>query len=126
MESGRTAHVLLVDDEPNLLRVLKRGLEHNGLEVTAVGDPRVAIDTLRQDPDQFDSIVTDFGMPGLNGIEMARLVRSIRADLPILLYSGFLDDKETSDATEAGVTQILNKPIHAAQLAAAIRASHAN
>lgn len=123
-ETGHTAHVLLVDDEPNLLRVLCRGLQRNGLEVTAIQDPLQALETLRENPSKFDAFVTDFDMPGINGIEAARQVRDIRQDLPILLCSGFMDSQATRSATEAGVTRTLNKPIMAKELASAIRELH--
>lgn len=124
-DDDRTAHVLLVDDEPNLLRVLSRGLERKGLEVTALEDPAAAIETLRTDPGKFDAFVTDFDMPGINGIEAARQVRDLRGDLPIVLCSGFMDAQTTQAATAAGVTRILTKPIMAKDLAAVIRELHA-
>jgi len=123
-EPDHTAHVLLVDDEPNLLRVLTRGLNRNGVEVTAVADPQRALEILREAPDKYDAFVTDFDMPGINGIEAARQVRDIRHNLPILLCSGFMDAQATSTATDAGVTRILTKPIMAKELAGVIRELH--
>lgn len=118
--SGQGLHVLLVDDEPNLLRVLKRGLQRLGFEVTAMEDPRQAIEAVRQAPDSFHAYITDFDMPGLNGIESTRVIREIRAELPIMLCSGFMDTKTSDEATEAGVTRLMTKPILAKHLAQAI------
>ena len=121
MEAGPAIHVLLVDDEPNLLRVLQRGLDRNGFQVTACLDSQSAIDALREDPDQHDIIVTDLGLPRINGIELARQALDLRADLPILLTSGYMDDANTARATAAGISRIMQKPIKAQDLSDTIR-----
>ncbi len=115
--SGKGLHVLLVDDEPNLLRVLARGLQRYGFEVTALEDPQLAIEAIRKTPDRFQTFITDFDMPGLNGIESTQIIRKIRADLPILLCSGFMDTKTSKEASDAGVTRLITKPILAKTLA---------
>ena len=120
LPSGEGLHVLLVDDEPNLLRVLTRGLERLGFQVTALDDPKAAIEAIRAAPDRFDAFVTDYDMPGLNGIESTRLIRELRQDLPILLCSGFMDTDATDEANEAGVSLLLTKPIRAKHLAETI------
>ncbi|MFN3244122.1 MAG: PAS domain S-box protein [Planctomycetota bacterium] len=115
------ARVLLVDDEPKLLSVLSRGLQRFGLRITAVEDPRRALETLQDDPTQFDVVVTDLDMPGLDGIETATRVRALRADLPIVLCSGFMETEAQERALESGVTRVLGKPLLATELATAIR-----
>ena len=67
------------------------------------------------------AFVTDYDMPGLNGIESTRLIRELRQDLPILLCSGFMDTDATDEANEAGVSLLLTKPIRAKHLAQTIR-----
>lgn len=118
--SGEGVHVLLVDDEPNLLRVLTRGLQSFGFEVTAMEDPQHAVEAFRDAPDRFHAFITDFDMPGLNGIESTRIIRKIRADLPVLLCSGFLDTKTANQASEAGINRLMTKPILAKNIAQAI------
>ncbi|MGK0303387.1 MAG: CheY-like chemotaxis protein, partial [Planctomycetota bacterium] len=122
--SGEGIHVLLVDDEPNLLRVLTRGLKRFGFEVTALEDPRAAIEAMRATPDRFNAFVTDFDMPGLNGIESTRIIRKIRTDLPVLLCSGFMDTKTSQEAAEVGVTRLMTKPILTKHLALTICELH--
>lgn len=118
--SGEGLHVLLVDDEPNLLRVLTRALQGFGFEVTAFGDPQAAIEAMRATPDRFHAYITDFDMPGLNGIESTQIIRKISANLPILLCSGFMDTQTSAEASEAGVTRLMTKPILAKHLAMTI------
>ena len=115
------ARVLLVDDELCLLSVLEKGLERFGIRVTTDTEPARALDRLRLDPQAFDVFITDFDMPGSDGIETARLAREIRPDLPVVLCSGFLDGLSTERARAVGVTRTLAKPIVPSELAAAIR-----
>ena len=119
--SGPGLRVLLVDDEPNLLRVLTRGLQLLGFEVVATEHPQHAIETLRAEPNRFDAFVTDFDMPLMNGITTAAQARAINSKMPILLSSGFMESHVFDEAKDAGVSRILTKPIMAKDLAAAIQ-----
>jgi len=121
MQADTSTHVMLIEDEQNLLHVFVRGLERNDLAVTGFTHPAEAIAALEANPDQFHVVVTDLGLPEIDGIEVARRVRAIRADLPVLLTSGYMAAEDAATATEAGVALILNKPIRAKQLADAIR-----
>lgn len=114
--------VLLIDDEASIRSVLTRGLQRLGFQVTAMEDPQDAIEVLRADPRRFDAVVTDFDMPGMNGIQTAKRIQQLRRDLPIVLCSGFLDAQNSEEASVAGVARILNKPIMSQDLAAAIHA----
>jgi PAS domain S-box-containing protein len=114
--------VLLIDDEASIRHVLTRGLQRLGFQVTAMEDPQGAIEMLRDDPQRFDAVVTDFDMPGMNGIETAQRIQHLRRDLPIVLCSGFLDAQVSEAAIVAGVARILSKPIMSQDLAAAIQA----
>tara|TARA_R110002096_G_scaffold5514_17_gene25836 strand:- start:1762 stop:4107 length:2346 start_codon:yes stop_codon:yes gene_type:complete len=122
--SGAGVHVLLVDDEPNLLRVLTRGLQRYDFEITSLTDPKAAVAAIKEAPDRFAVFITDFDMPGLNGIESTRIIREICPDLPILLCSGFMDNKTSTEASEAGVTRLMTKPISVRHLAQTICELH--
>lgn len=115
------AHVLLVDDEANLLRVLKRGLELAGFTVTAVADAAAATAALADAATRPDILVTDLSMPGASGIELAREARAARPDLPVLLCTGFVHKELEQEALEAGVTRLLDKPLQVRSLADVIR-----
>jgi len=119
--SNEHARILLADDEPKLLRVLSRGLERFGFAVTPVSDPQRALETLRDDPSKFDVFVTDLDMPGMDGIEASKLVRELRADMPIVLCSGFMESEAQQRALASGVTRVLGKPVLATELAATVR-----
>src|SRR5215831_7996948 len=78
--------VLLVDDEPALLRAFSRFLETVGFQVRTAQDGEAALDQLRST--RFDVIISDITMPGMSGIEFLRLVREHDLDVPIVLMTG--------------------------------------
>jgi CheY-like chemotaxis protein len=64
--------LLLIDDEPDILYVMKRGLESHGFQVDAFNDPRKALEHFR--PNYYHRIITDIRMPGMNGFELVRKI----------------------------------------------------
>ena len=101
--------ILYVDDDPDLALMVERLLEIYGYRVSTHNNPFTALSALRADPAAFDLVVTDFNMPGLSGLEVAREVRGIRSDLPVALTSGFLDETARVQAGEAGVRELIYK-----------------
>ena len=71
-------------------------------------------------PDSYDLVLTDEMMPGLTGTAFARAAREARAGLPIILISGYTGPMLTQMAHAAGVREVLRKPVHARELAAAL------
>ena len=61
-------------------------------------------------PKAFDLVVTDFNMPGLSGLDVARQLRAIRPDLPVAVTSGFISEELRAGAPDAGVCEIIFKP----------------
>ncbi|MDY6817352.1 MAG: response regulator [Halobacteriales archaeon] len=105
--------VLHVDDDPALGDLVKTYLERETSEidctVTTETSPRDALATLRNDGQKFDCVISDYDMPGMNGIDFLDAVREIDPELPVLLFSG----EETTDIApkiiEAGLTDYLQK-----------------
>jgi PAS domain S-box-containing protein len=83
-----TGTVLVVDDEPLVLRVTKRSLEALGITAILVSDVPSAIAALRTDR-RFDCVLTDIVMPKLSGVALVEHIRKIRPDLPVVVMSGF-------------------------------------
>lgn len=115
-------HILYVDDDASLLFLVKRLLERHGFRVSAFSNQMSALDALRADAAGCDLVLTDYNMPGLSGLDVAREVRSIRADLPVVVASGFIDDGLRSQAAAAGVRDLLFKPAAVEDFCSAIQA----
>jgi PAS domain S-box-containing protein len=114
---GGGQRVLYVDDEPDLVKVGRRRLEWMGYSVVAETDPKRALKTFRRTPDDFDVVVTDFAMPGINGLSLADRLRELRPGLPIVVLTGYLDALSPEHFKAAGVSVVLNKPVTMSELA---------
>ncbi|MCX7143649.1 MAG: PAS domain S-box protein [Proteobacteria bacterium] len=102
--------VLYVDDDEAIVYLMTRLLERRGYRVSGYTDPREALAAVRADPDQFDLTVTDYNMPGMSGLEVVRALREIRADLPIVMASGYITEELRVEAHAAGVSELVFKP----------------
>lgn len=112
--------VLLVDDEPTLVSLAERGLTRQGHRVFGFTHPATALEAFRLDPDQFDVVITDLSMPHMSGLELARHIRRIRADVPVILTTGFLSPETEADARAAGIDEVTVKASTVADLSSAI------
>jgi CheY-like chemotaxis protein len=79
--------ILLVDDDPDIRSLTRTFLEHEGYSVFSSGDAERAVQIFRSVP-QIDLLVTDLYMPGRSGMDLARELKGIRNDLPVLMISG--------------------------------------
>jgi CheY-like chemotaxis protein len=107
---GHGERILFVDDEPSLAELGQRRLEMLGYTVAVATTTGKAIDMVRADPLAFDLVITDFTMPGLNGIELATAITRIRPDLPVILATGHIDDFPAEVTGAAGIRRVLLKP----------------
>ncbi len=105
--SGR--RLLYIDDDDALIYLVKRMLERRGFIVSGYTDPREALKALRAAPDGFDIVVTDYNMPSLSGLDVARAVRNLRPGLPIAIASGFIDSILLAQAEESGARELIVK-----------------
>jgi two-component system cell cycle response regulator CpdR len=102
------ARILLAEDDDSLRGFLARALERAGYEVTACADGDTAAAALDQD---WDLLLTDIVMPGLDGIEVARQAAARHPGLRIMFITGFAAVALAGDRTPAGA-KVLSKPIH--------------
>jgi two-component system cell cycle sensor histidine kinase/response regulator CckA len=99
---------------------MTRLLERQGYQVSGYTDARTALAAVRADPAKFDLAVTDYNMPGMSGLDLARSLREIRADLPIAVASGYITDELREQAPAAGVSELVYKPNTAEELCEAV------
>jgi len=102
-------HILFLDDDDTLVFLVRRLLERRGYRVTAFSDPIQAIDAVRAHPEGFDLLLTDFNMPGMSGLEVAKTVLAINPALPVAVASGYITDELQSQARAAGVREVVFK-----------------
>jgi PAS domain S-box-containing protein len=103
------SRVLYVDDEEALVFLVRRLLERRGHAVSVFTDPEAAMAAFRAAPDAFDVVVTDFNMPKLSGLDVARIVRELRPDVPIAIASGYVTEELRGQAGPAGVGTLIYK-----------------
>jgi PAS domain S-box-containing protein len=108
--TGAGQHVLYVDDEEALVFLTTRVLERLGYRVTGRADPRQALEEFRNNPYQFNAVVSDLSMPGMTGPELVRAMLAIRPDIPIVLISGYLRDEDVAMARKLGIRELVLKP----------------
>ena len=121
MSRGHGQHILFVDDEVALVGWGAQALKRLGYRVTGHSSVTEAFAAVRQHADSFDLVITDLTMPEMTGLELARGVHAIRADLPFILTTGN-GSATTGEATrELGIRAFLSKPIGLKVLADTVR-----
>lgn len=120
LEHGRGKHILCVDDDESIVFLMVRLLERQGYRVSGYTDAHEALAAVRADPRQYDLAVTDYNMPGMSGLDVARALREIYADLPVALASGYITEELRTQALAAGVIELLYKPNTASELCEAV------
>jgi signal transduction histidine kinase/CheY-like chemotaxis protein len=114
-------NILIIDDEAGLAALGGKLLTTLGYKATAHTDPESALAEFRKNPQAFDLVITDMVMPAMNGISLSREITSIRADIPVILYTGFNDEDEAELIQNSGIKFVLRKPITITGLSQTIR-----
>ncbi len=112
----RSGLVLVVDDEPQVLRFASKVLERGGFEVLTAEDGQEALDAFRKDHERISAVLLDFAMPGLSGQDTFEQLRTIRPDIPIILSSGYTQAEATKRLAGKGLTGFIQKPYHPDEL----------
>jgi signal transduction histidine kinase/CheY-like chemotaxis protein len=105
----RGERVAYVDDDEVVRLMVQRVLERQGFDVTVFADPDQLVEAAQAHPEFFDLLVTDYSMPGRNGLEVARAVRRVRPDIPIIIATGYVPDGLRAEVERMGNAEILNK-----------------
>ncbi len=102
--------ILVVDDEEAVMKVAKAMLQKLGYSVETHLGSQSALDAFTAEPEKYTVVITDFSMPGRDGVALARKMWELRADIPIILYSGYGGQITPDDARAMGFVQMLSKP----------------
>ena len=100
--------VLIVDDEQELCNLLECFLAQAGHECRTANNGAEALRVMEHHP--FDAVITDIVMPIMDGIALTRDIVKLRADLPIMIITGYSNDYTTNDALQAGAREFIVKP----------------
>jgi len=119
-ERGAGQRILLVDDEAPLLEMMVILLRRLGYEPEPHSDPQAALAAFTAKPGAYDLVLTDEAMPGLPGTALARAVKQARMDIPVVIVTGRAEEPFTRAAAEAGVAEVLLKPVESRELAATL------
>lgn len=112
--SGR--HIVYVDDDTVMVTMVRALLQRAGHRVSCFENPADAIAAVRASPETFDLFVTDFNMPVLSGLDVARELARLRPELPVVISSGYVTDELVAAAARLGVRHVLQKEYTLEQL----------
>jgi excisionase family DNA binding protein len=109
--------VLVVDDEASIRDLLAKTLALAEYEVDVAPDGRAAIERMRMYP--YDLLIADLKMPGMDGLTVIREAKRYKADLPVIIITGFSTENSAIEAVNLGVAGYLTKPFRVPQVLAA-------
>ena len=113
--------ILLVDDEPAIVKMSSRILQKLGYDVVFCTRSPEALDLFRSDPDNFDLVIMDMTMPDITGDKLAVELMKIRRDIPVILCTGYSNKISDKTAAAIGIKAFAYKPVSKADLAKTIR-----
>lgn len=108
------ARILVVDDEITSIAILRKVLEDAGHSVTTVNNGEKAIEKIKEF--KYDILLTDFNMPGMNGIELTEEALKIEPDFIVILITAFATIRSAVDAIRLGAFDYLTKPVNKEEL----------
>ena len=118
MDKGHpTTHVLVVDDEPTVREVVAGYLRRDGHVVSEAADGSTALELL--DTESFDLVVLDMMLPGVNGLDILRRVRSM-GDMPVIMLTARAEETDRVAGLELGADDYVVKPFSPRELAARV------
>lgn len=120
IETG-TENILLVDDEESIAALEGQMLSRLGYTVTIETKSSLALTLFKSDPGKFDLVITDMTMPDLTGDRLAQEILSIKADMPIIICTGFSEKINEEKAKIIGASGFLMKPVVKSDLAQMVR-----
>ena len=111
------ARVLVVDDEASIRDLLSKTLALAEYEVDTVADAATALGRVRAS--EYDLLIADLRMPGMDGLTLIRQVKRIRSELPVIIITGFSTESSAIEAVNLGVAGYLRKPFRVPEVLAA-------
>ncbi|MBO9686645.1 MAG: response regulator [Mitsuaria chitosanitabida] len=108
-DPGDGEHLVYVDDDPIVLMMVEALLRKAGYDLRTYADPRACLDDIEAGRVTVQLLITDFSMPGMNGMELATAVRATLPRVPVIITTGYISDELTSEADRLGDVAVLQK-----------------
>jgi CheY-like chemotaxis protein len=114
-----SSSVLLIDDDKDILTVLKLSLERKGMNIHCFTNPVLAVEHFKNNAANYDIVVTDIRMPQMNGFEVARAIKEIRQDIRLAFITAFDINKSEFEKVlpSTKVDAFITKPVKPATFA---------
>jgi len=119
MVNTEKAAILIVEDEAKMRRLLELQLGDEGFVAQTAPDAEIGLQMLSKQP--YDLIVTDFKLPGMNGLEFLQAVKRTNANIPVIVMTAYGSVESAVEAMKAGASDYVLKPFSLAELALVIR-----
>ncbi|MCP4551375.1 MAG: response regulator, partial [Bacteroidetes bacterium] len=116
-----TENILLVDDEVSVANLEGQMLSRLGYHLTVETNSEDALRAFRSNPDFYDLVISDMTMPNMTGDQLAKELLSIKADIPIIICTGFSERINKEQAEAIGVNGFLMKPVIKSEMAKMVR-----
>jgi len=114
----KVAHILVIDDDEAICSLFKDTLEEEGHIVTTVNESSKGLEVVENQ--YFDLVFLDLKMPGIDGVELFRLIRIIKPKLPVTIITGYPDGDLMMKALAFGPLGVMSKPFDGANILAAV------
>ncbi len=114
----QSLRILVVDDNPDVLKMFDEIFALEGHQVAVFNDGQSAIDAF--DPQSFDIVITDLGMPDVTGWDVVRAIRAQRADMPIFIITAIGEYVDPDKVNQLGIQAVIRKPFRLAEMRALI------
>ncbi len=118
-----TERILVVDDEQSVLEATQFMLQQLGYQVTACASANEALTCFSTTPTRFDLVLSDMTMPRTSGVELLRLIREQRSEIPVVLMTGFAGLLNEKELKRYGINEFIIKPLTSQELGSTLRRS---
>jgi CheY-like chemotaxis protein len=116
------AHILIAEDEEPVRVLVARALAEDGHEIATAADGAEALDRLQRGDERFDLLLTDIKMPVMDGFALALAVARDFPTLPIMLMTGYADQRERASSLETLIRDVIAKPFTTTEIRFAVTA----
>jgi CheY-like chemotaxis protein len=120
------ANILIAEDEEAVRALVHRALVEDGHQVAVTADGAEALDALKREGGRFDLVVTDIKMPVMDGIALALAAARDFPNLPIILMTGYADQRDRASGLDALIRDVIAKPFTVAEIRFAVAAALAD